>query len=118
MKIMIVENNKKMQETIRNIVQNSSFAPIEIATCTDGYDAVTKYKDFKPDWLLMDIALERLNGLKASQKIRQIAPAAKIIIVTQYDEPEYREAAKEMGAYAFVLKDNLLKIPVIIESIL
>ncbi len=118
MKIMIVENNIKMREMIIRILRNSALAPVELITCSDGHDAVNKYSYFRPDWILMDISLDRMNGLKASNQIRNINRDVKIIIVTQYDDPEYRDAAKEMGAIAFVLKDDLMKIPVIIESIL
>ena len=55
----------------------------------------------------MDIEVEPVDGLVASRAILAAHPEAKIIILTNYDEPNYRAAAKAAGARAFVLKDHL-----------
>jgi two-component system response regulator DegU len=75
------------------------------------------YEKEAPDWVLMDVAMEPVNGLIATESITRLHPEAKIIIVTQFDDPEYREAAINAGASAYVLKENLLEIPYIIKSI-
>jgi len=57
--------------------------------------------------VLMDIAMEPVDGLAASRAILGAHPEAKIVILTNYDEPRYRVAAKEAGAKAFILKEHL-----------
>ena len=63
----------------------------------------------------MDIDLKNIDGLSATQRILEIDPLARIIIITNYDDPEYKNAAIEAGAYDYVLKDNILEIPKIIS---
>ena len=58
----------------------------------------------------MDIKLKTLDGLLATETIMTAYPNAKIIIVTNYDDPDYRETATLAGAREYVLKENLLEI--------
>ncbi|MBN1352068.1 response regulator transcription factor [candidate division KSB1 bacterium] len=111
MKILIVDDNPRMRATLRKILERYLKNIEAIQECSDEAEAVGFYKDFKPDWVLMDIQLEKGNGLTATKMILELDPAAKILIVSQYDESAYREAAKNIGARGYVLKDNLLDIP-------
>ncbi len=116
MRIMIVEDNAKMRAMIKQVLMKN-FPNIEaIHECEDGSEAVRQYAPFQPDWVLMDVELKTLDGLAATAKITSANPQAKVIIVTNYDYPEYREAAKNAGACDFVLKENLWNIPAIIDA--
>jgi len=117
MKMMIVDDNPKMRDTLKNLLQRHIMGIDTIYECSDGTEAIKLYESTKPDWIFMDVAMEPVNGLTATQAITQSHPEAKIMIVTQYDDPEYREAAKNCGACAYVLKENLLDIPGIIKSV-
>lgn len=116
MRIMIVEDNVKMREMIKQVLMKNAPTIEAIQECDDGAEAVAQYAPFQPDWVLMDIKLKAVDGLAATQAIATSHPQAKIIIVTNYDYPEYREAAKSAGACDYVLKENLLEIPKIISS--
>lgn len=80
----------------------------EICECEDGAEAVPAYAAFHPDWVLMDLAMKRTDGINATKQLHAIDPALKILIVTNYNEAELREAAREAGACGYVLKENLL----------
>jgi two-component system response regulator DegU len=108
---MIVEDNVKMRALIKQILMKYVPGLAAIQECEDGAEAVKQYAHFQPDWVLMDIQLQTLDGLAATQAITASHPQAKIIVVTNYDYPEYREAAKNAGACDYVLKENLLEIP-------
>jgi len=110
MKILIVEDNIKMRAMIKKYLDQHIRNIEHIYECDDGSDAIKLYNKLQPDWVLMDIQLKTTNGLKTTQTITHAHPTAKIIIVTQYDDPAYREAASEAGAVDFVLKDNILEI--------
>ncbi len=71
------------------------------------------YERVHPDWVLMDIAMEPVDGLAASRTILKLHPDAKIIILTNYDDPDYRDAARKVGTIAFVLKEHLSDLLVI-----
>lgn len=69
-----------------------------------------KIKVFQPDAIFMDLRLPGENGLELTKKIKADYPNIVIVIITNYDLPEYREAAYESKADHFVSKDSLLKI--------
>jgi CheY-like chemotaxis protein len=110
MKILIAEDNSQMRRLIRSVVADLAAT---IAECDDGEEAVGIYtaQDFSgADWVLMDLQMPRLGGLESTRQIREAHPDARIIIVTQYDDPHWRAAATQAGACGYVLKENLLAV--------
>lgn len=71
---------------------------------------MARYFAVRPDWVLMDIHMRDGDGLTATRTIRERDGAARIVIVTQFNEEELRRAAGEAGAMGYVLKENLLAI--------
>jgi CheY-like chemotaxis protein len=104
MKILIVEDNPLMREIIREMV--SEFADA-ITECEDGDEAFAAYQTNLPNWVLMDLQMRRTDGFTASRQIKAAYPDANICIVTDYGDARMRTAATEVGATAFVLKENL-----------
>ena len=104
MMILIVEDNPLMRAMIRETV--SEFADV-ITECEDGAEAFTAYQTHRPDWVLMDIQMPRLDGFTASRQIKRTYPDANICIVTDYGDTQTRRAAEAVGATAFILKENL-----------
>jgi CheY-like chemotaxis protein len=72
----------------------------------EGREALEKVHDFDPDLIFMDIKLPGESGLQVSRRIRHFNPEVKIIILTSYDFPEYREAARNGGADHFISKGS------------
>jgi DNA-binding NarL/FixJ family response regulator len=79
----------------------------EIKECEDGAEALSAYRIFSPDWVLMDWEMKQIDGLTATKEIISAFPAAKIVMVTLHDRTELRTAAEKAGACGFVCKDNL-----------
>ena len=104
MNILIVEDNPLMRAMIRETV--SDFANV-ITECEDGDEAFVAYQINLPQWVLMDLQMQRVDGFTASRQIRAAYPDAQICIVTDYGDARTRTAATELGATAFVLKENL-----------
>ena len=89
----------------------------EIRECADGGDALPVYEALKPDMVLMDVLMKRVNGIEATRRIRKAHPDAKVIIVTDVDDDAVRQAAWRAGACGYALKDNLLDLPGLVESL-
>jgi DNA-binding NarL/FixJ family response regulator len=75
-----------------------------IGQLSDGLDAVQKAAELKPDLILLDIGLPRLNGIAAGRRIRKLAPDSKIIFVSQESSPDMVHEALSFGALGYVLK--------------
>lgn len=106
LKLLIVEDQAEMRRELKRRLGDLG----EIYECSDGAEAVSAYHRCQPDWVLMDIRLERMNGLTATRALRAIYPAARVLIVTGYDDAELREVACEAGACGYVLKENLAEV--------
>lgn len=113
MKILIVNDNSAMREMIRSFLPRSFD---DICECEDSSDALNYYRSFLPDWVLIDWEMKRMNGLTATREILTDFPEAKIIFVTQHDDPELRAAIKGAGAKALVLKDDLSALRPILQA--
>jgi two-component system, NarL family, response regulator DegU len=105
--ILIVDDSARVRETIKNIIGNPGIRYIE---CNDGAKALELYRVIRPAWVLMDVMMPGLNGIQATQDIIAEYPDARIAIVTNFDDKEYRAAAKEAGALAYILKEELTKL--------
>ena len=105
--ILIVENNTAVRSLVREIVAPGAGLVYE---CADGREALTAYLAYRPDLVLMDMAMPGLDGISATIQIRRVDPTARIVIVTNHELPELREAAFRAGICGYVLKTNLLEL--------
>ena len=108
-RILIVEDNAFFLQFLRETLR-SRFPSLEISEAADGEQAMQKIKAFQPEAIFMDLRLPGENGLQLTKKIKAQYPDIIVVIVTNYDLPEYRKAAYESGVNHFISKDSLLKI--------
>ena len=71
----------------------------------------------QPDFVLMDFAMAEVDGITATRMITEVDPAARIIIVTNYDGADLREAARLAGACGYVLKEDLFEVRRLLEAL-
>ena len=102
-RLLIVDDHEIFRRGLRALLEPSSEWQI-CGEAVDGLDAVEQYKSLKPDIVVLDVSMPRLNGLEAARLIRRENPESKIVIITQHDSPQIRSAALEAGARAFVTK--------------
>ena len=113
LKILIVDDNAAVRALIRRIVL--PFAD-EIWECTDGADGLAAYHAQRPDVVLMDIRMKRMDGIEATKQIRAVHPTANIVMLTDYDDDVLRDTALSAGACGYTLKDNLLNLVRLLEE--
>ena len=112
--ILIVDDNAAIRRLVAEIVL--PFAD-EIRECSDGAEAVSAYLARRADLVLMDIRMKHVDGIEAVKRIRAVDPSARIIMVTDYDDEALRQAAMHEGAFGYALKDNLLDLIRVLETI-
>jgi CheY-like chemotaxis protein len=107
-RILIVEDNGYFLQFLKETL-HSRIPSIEIFEAANGEEAFQKIKAVPPDAILMDLRLPGENGLELTKKIKALYPEIIVVILTNYDLPEYREAAQQSGANHFLSKDSFLK---------
>jgi len=103
LRVLIVEDNLPFLGLLTSIVRQQPHLKI-IAVSQNGLEAVQLSKSLQPELVLLDIGLPGLNGIDAARQIRQLAPVAKIVFVTQESSPDVVEEAFRAGACGFVRK--------------
>jgi two-component system, NarL family, response regulator len=73
----------------------------------DGQEALTKYREHRPDVVVMDLRMPRLSGVESTRQIRREFPGARIIVLTTYEGDEDIHRALEAGARAYLLKGTV-----------
>jgi CheY-like chemotaxis protein len=104
---LIVDDHAAMRQMIRQLLAVGDPAARE---CANGTDAVRLAAEFRPDAVTLDVRMPGLGAFDTARAIRAALPAVQIIIVTSYDQPDYRAAAREVGA-EFISKDDLAALP-------
>ncbi|MFH1194774.1 MAG: response regulator transcription factor [bacterium] len=104
MNLMIVDDNQKMRQMIRNLFSDMFDSMTE---CSSGEEAIDIYEEILPNWVLMDIKMKNVNGISATRQIIKKHPAAKIIIITQYDDSILKKEAINAGAVHFCNKIDI-----------
>jgi DNA-binding NarL/FixJ family response regulator len=114
MKLLIVEDNAPMRQVMKRMLSD---LVEEISERTDGDEVLEAYAAERPDWVLMDIEMKRTNGIAATRQLLAAFPEARVVIVTNYNDEPLREAARWAGACGYVLKDNLIEVRRLLQSI-
>jgi DNA-binding NarL/FixJ family response regulator len=75
-----------------------------VGTAKNGQEALAAVGELHPDVVILDIEMPVMDGLIAARRIRASEPAARIVFLTTYADPDYIEAALSLGALGYVLK--------------
>jgi DNA-binding NarL/FixJ family response regulator len=113
MKILIVDDNPGVRDVVRSVVESIAD---DIRECDDGSKALEAYRHFRPDWVLMDIGMKNVDGITATSEIIEAFPDARVLMVTDYGDAFFQNAADEAGAYGFIGKEQLFELPRVISN--
>jgi DNA-binding NarL/FixJ family response regulator len=102
-RILVVDDFKDWVRQVRLLLQSCAEWQV-IAEASDGSEAVQKAEELKPDLILLDIGLPKLNGIEAARQIRQRSPSSKIIFLSQNSDLHIVRAALDTGALGYVRK--------------
>ena len=106
MTILIADQNRGFRTAVKRLLQ-VEHKQSTVWEADNGETAVQLARELRPDLVLMEVSLPRINGLEATSMIKKIAANIQIIIMGEYTEQVYRMAAIRSGADAFLPKSNL-----------
>lgn len=116
MNIVIVDDDCLVSGALKTILEaNEEFHVLAVGT--DGTEAVSLYREQKPDILLMDIRMKEMNGLEASAKILAEFPDARILLLTTFADDEYIVKALQIGAKGYLLKQDYGSLAASIQAV-
>lgn len=104
--ILIVDDNPSFRERVRDFLVACDDCEV-IGEASDGEEAISLAHELNPDLVLMDVRMGGMNGLNATQRLRDEFPKIAIIILSNHDLHEYREAARIRGANGYVVKISM-----------
>jgi len=103
-KVLIVDDHQLFREAIATLLFSAENIEV-IAQAEDGNDAIEKAKHYKPDVIIIDIAMPRMNGIEATKKLKVILPTVKIVTLSMHSDKQYVKGMLEAGADGYLLKN-------------
>mgnify|MGYP000966054924 FL=1 len=104
LKILVVDDEKGTRDVISKLINWNELGIGWVGEAEDGADALQIAKDEKPDILLTDIKMPKMNGIQLVENLREALPNCKIIFLTGYSDKEYLKAAIRYKAVNYVEK--------------
>jgi DNA-binding NarL/FixJ family response regulator len=104
-RILVIDDFEPWRRQICSMLQTRPELRV-VAEVGDGLEAVQRAKELQPDLILLDIGLPNLDGLEVANRIRDVAPNAAIIFLTQNSDKDIVRAALGAGARGYVLKTD------------
>ena len=112
--VLIIENSIPMRRVIRSFVGDFD---ADICECNDAAEGMLLFRQNAPlDWILLNLEIKNTDGIADIARIKRRWRAAKIVVLTVYDDTELREAADVAGAYAYVLKEDLSQLRRLVQK--
>ena len=104
-KVMLVDDHALIREGIKQLLEfDGSIEVIEQAS--DGIECLEKLKTVRPDILLLDINMPKMNGIEVLEALKAKKDPVKVLILTVHSEVEYLVKAVDIGANGYILKDS------------
>jgi two-component system, NarL family, nitrate/nitrite response regulator NarL len=103
--VLLVDDNGPIRKSVRSLLEGVDDIQV-VATATNGVDAVDKARSLHPDVAVMDISMPIMDGLEATEHIRECCRLTRVIMLSGFDAPKYIRRALEVGAKGYVLKDK------------
>lgn len=105
--ILLVDDQKLFVNSLRTVLEASGREIRILGICYDGRDAVEFCRETRPDLVLLDVQMPRMDGVEASELLLREHPGLKILMLTTFNEDRYLRKALENGAVGYLLKDML-----------
>ena len=104
--VLIADDHNLVREGLRALLEKSSDIKV-VGEAATGLEAVEKVSSFKPDVVVMDLSMPRLDGLQATERIRDLGLGTAVVIVSMHSDTTMVRQLVQNGAKGYLLKDAL-----------
>ncbi len=105
LRVLLADDHETVREGLRLIIDSQADMEV-VGEADNGRDAVFRARDLQPDVVVMDVSMPQLNGLKATEKLKQLCPNIKILTLTRHTDDGYLQELLRAGASGYVLKQS------------
>lgn len=103
-RVLVADDQQLLRAGFRVILDAEPGIEV-VGEAADGVEAVDRARSLRPDVVLMDIRMPRLDGLSATEHLVKVPDGPRVVVLTTFDQNEYVVRALRAGAYGFLLKD-------------
>jgi len=104
-RVLLVEDHETVREGLRLLLDSQADMEV-VAEASDGRTAVEFNERYRPQVVVMDLSMPEMNGLQATQAIKQSHPETSIVALTRHDDAPFVDELRKAGASAYVLKQS------------
>lgn len=103
-RVLLADDHAVVRQGTRELLEQQEDLEV-VAEASDGQEAVQLALKERPDVVVMDFAMPKLNGIEATRHIKSVAPGIAVLVLTAYDSEQYIFAFLAAGAAGYLLKD-------------
>lgn len=104
-RIFLADDHTLVRQGLRSILESHPGWEV-VGEAADGQEAVRQVLDLKPDLVIMDLAMPRLNGIDATQQIVRRLASVRVLVLSMHAEEVYVTRALKAGAHGYLLKES------------
>lgn len=105
MRVILADDHRLVRAGLRALLE--SFENVQVlAECGDGLDALQQVALHRPDVLLLDLSMPRLNGLEVARRVAGVSPQTKVLVLSMHAGPEYVAQALRANVAGYLIKDS------------
>lgn len=105
LRVVIADDHETVREGIKLILGAEEDLEV-VGEAGDGYMAIAEAERLRPDVVVMDVSMPKLNGLKATQKLKECCPEVNVLALTRHKDDGYLQQLLRAGASGYVLKQS------------
>jgi DNA-binding NarL/FixJ family response regulator len=100
--VLVVDDQSPVRNVLVRLLEEAGCTVLGAAA--DGAEAVTLALELRPDAVLMDVRMPKLDGIQATAQIREQLPDARVVLLSAYEDPALQQDAEAAGAHAYLIK--------------
>ena len=104
-RVLIADDHALVREGLRYVLDADPLIEV-VAEASNGRVAVELALEHRPDVVVLDITMPEETGLKAAARVRELLPAAKVLLLSMHDQGEYVREGMRIGTHGYLLKDS------------